>query len=93
MGREWKKHKYIRKEGKRYYYKSVDEITGIDSPDITGFSDSLDKVEPIKKIREAMNTPIYSPNKEDKTLISEAMAKIDKAIGKSKDKKLLAGGK
>lgn len=93
MGREWKNHKYIRKEGKRYFYKSVDEMTGIDSPDLTGFSESLDKVEPIKAIRDKLNVPIYSPNKEDKTLISEARAKLDDLIEKHKNDKLLAGGK
>lgn len=97
MGREWKNHKYIRKEGKRYFYKntgsSVEDLTGIDSPDLTGFSDSLDKVKPIKKMRDIMDIKIYSPNREDETLITEAMNKLDEVIGKDKDKKLLAGGK
>jgi len=93
MGKEWKKHKYIRKEGKRYFYKSVDEMAGIDSPDLTGFSDSLDSVEPIKKLRDVMSIKIYSPNKEDKTVITEAKASLDRLLDKHKDDKLLAGGK
>lgn len=97
MGREWKKHKYIRKEGDRYFYKntgsSVEDLTGIDSPNLTGFADSLDAIEPIKKMRDVMDIKIYSPYKEDKTLITEAKAKLDELIDKNKDKRLLAGGK
>lgn len=93
MGREWKHHKYIRKEGKHYYYKSVDEIAGIESPDIEGFSNSLDKIKPIKKIRDVLNTPIYSPNKDQETLISSAKKKLDELTEKHKDTKLFVGGK
>ncbi len=97
MGKEWKHHKYIRKEGKRYYYKeldtSVEGLTGIESPDLEGFANSLDKVEPIKKFRDALNVPIYSPNKDQETLISSAKKKLNDLVEKHKDTKLFAGGK
>jgi hypothetical protein len=97
MGKEWKNHKYIRKEGKRYFYKdtgtSVEDLSGIESPDLQGFADSLGNIEPVKKLRGVMDMKIYSPNKEDKTLITEAKAKLDELIDQNKDKKLLAGGK
>lgn len=92
MGREWKHHKYLRKEGKRYYYKSVESITGIESPDLEEASESLDKIEPIKKIRDVLDTPIYSPNKEDETLITSAIEKLDGLVEKHKNTKLFAGG-
>ena len=93
MAREWKNHKYIRKEGKRYFYKSAKDITGIESPDLTEFSDSLENVSSIKKIRDILRTPIYSPNKEDKTLISSAKESLNNLINQHKDEKLFAGGK
>ena len=90
MGREWKKHKYIRKEGKRYFYKddttpTVEDLTGIESPDLQELGNELEKAFPVKKLREILDTPIYSPYKEDETLMTKAS---DLIKGKKKDKLL-----
>lgn len=91
MGREWKHHKYIRKEGKRYFYDdkalSVDDLTGIESPDMNELGNELEKVFPATKLREILDTPIYSPRKEDVTVMSKAS---DFLKGKRKKDKMLA---
>ena len=97
MGGVWKKHKYIKKEGDRYYYKSdfktVDDITGIKTPDIDAAVDALDNIGPIKKMRDFLSVPIWSPDKEEKTLSTEAKAKINEVVDKYKNKKVTEIGK
>ena len=91
MGGVWKKHKYIKKEGDRYYYsktKSVDDVTGIHSPDLNAVGHLGDGVAPIEAARDFLHTPVWSPNKDEKTLATEAKAKLDNAFNKNKDKKV-----
>ena len=86
-GTTWKNHKYLRKEGKRYFYKEnrlgyniADDI--VDTPDLEEQSAYLDQFEPIRKVREVLNTPIWSPDKNQETLISKGKDAIDKLLNK-----------
>lgn len=91
-GTEWKDHKYISKDNGRYVYKTkaktVDDVTGIHSPDFDAVGGAFDNVKAIKAVKDFLQTPIWSPNKEDKTLLSEAKARLDKLANKNKDVKM-----
>ena len=95
-GSVWKKHKYFRKDGDRYFYKTdMKDITGIEDPNLVGGAEDLsrkiDESSPvIKKIREVYNTPIWSPNKEDETLISKGHELVKEFLGGSSDEKYYA---
>lgn len=101
MGKEWSHHKYIKKEGKRYYYKTPKAIPsamdnyGMGDVDLVGASKDLDRFEPIKKFRDTLNQPIWSPNKEDETLITKGEELMVQFFNKNREKETLLakGGK
>ena len=87
-GSVWKDHKYVRKDGDRYIYNVADDV--VKSPDLDKLSDELGKIEPVKKVRDVMETPIWSPNKEDEDLIDRGQQIIAKLFGNEDKKKTLA---
>ena len=87
-GSVWKDHKYVRKDGDRYIYNVADDV--VKSPDLDKLSDELGKIEPVKKVRDVMETPSWSPNKEDEDLIDRGQQIIAKLFGNEDKKKTLA---
>lgn len=87
-GSVWKDHKYVRKDGDRYIYNVADDV--VKSPDLDKLSDELGKVEPVKKVRDVMATPIWSPNKEDEDLIDRGQQLIAKLFEHEDKKTTLA---
>lgn len=87
-GTTWKSHKYIRKEGQRYFYKEkvgnniADEF--VETPDLQDAANQMDNIDFVKKFREAIDIPIWSPNKEEKTLVSEGQKVISDLFKKEK---------
>ena len=95
-GTTWKKgHLYTKKVGDRYYYNTKTSSKNIandfvDTPNLQEDAEKLDKIEPIKKIRDVLDTPIWSPNKKEKTVVSEGEELINEILGKDKKEKKLA---
>ena len=91
-GTTWKKHKYIKKIGNRYYYTDkkeddddelidLDEI--IETPDFESLPEKVDKIRP-DWIKDFNNTVIWSPDKNKKSLVSDGKKAIDNMINKLK---------
>jgi hypothetical protein len=94
-GTSWKKgHKYIRKEGDRYIYEEKKEPYNIadefvDTPDIQGGAQSLDRIEPVRKTRDVLNTPIWTPkNYQEKGLVNKGADKIASMFKNDKKKQV-----
>ena len=98
-GTSWSKkdHKYsakkVSKSGKTVYLYGptdlADSVVGIKNKDfLEDFSNSLNDVEPIRKAREKSDSlVIWSPNKNQETLVSKGQKAIAKIFDKEKKNK------
>ena len=90
-GTTWSKknHKYVKKVGDRYYYtdKKDDQILDLDeiveTPDFEDLPEKIDRFRP-EWIKKFNNTAIWSPNKDQETLVSKGKDEMNKLIRKSK---------
>ena len=99
-GTTWKNHKYVKKVGNKYYYDKKDRDVKeeeedkqlldlddiVETPDFEGLADKIDPLRP-EFIKKFNNSLIWSPNKEDETLVSKGKDAIDKMFAKHNKRK------
>ena len=92
-GTTWKNHKYVKKEGDRYFYNDkqlVDIDEYVETPNFEELPEKVDKYRP-EWLKKFINGKVWSPNKEDRdTLVAKGQDAIAELFDKYETKRAKA---